>query len=284
MKTLFRLLSVLFFFSVVSQNSFAQNQHSCCAAPSTAMFAMLGNDESFKASHLSPLPFHYESPAGQMISFKTSDGKTSSAFEVKSKASTQNYLFVIHEWWGLNDYIKQQAEQLQNELGNVNVIALDFYDGKIATNPDEASKMMSEAKEERIRAIINGALGYAGKDAKIQTIGWCFGGGWSLQAAMMAGKQCTGCVMYYGMPEADTKKIQSITFPILGIFASQDKWITPEKVSSFENEMKKYNKQITVKSFNADHAFANPSNPKHDKAATAEAHTMAVDFLRKNLR
>src|SRR5258705_6529549 len=284
MKTFFRILSILFFFSALSQNSVAQCKHSCCAAPSTAMFAMLSNDASFKASHLSPLPFHYESPAGQMISFKTSDGKTGSAFEVKSKASTQNYLFVFQEWWGLNDYIKQQAEQLQNELGNVNVIALDLYDGKIATNSDEASKFLSEAKDERIRAIISGALGYVGMDAKIQTIGWCFGGGWSLQAAMMASKQCTGCVMYYGMPETDTKKNQSITFPVLGIFASQDKWITPEVVSKFENEMKKYNKPITVKSFNADHAFANPSNPKHDKAATAEARALAVDFLRKNLR
>jgi carboxymethylenebutenolidase len=282
MKTFFRILLV-YSFSIIALNGFAQ-QHSCCVKPSTAMFAMLSNDEAFKASHLSPLPFHYVSPAGQMISFKTSDGKTGSAFEIRSKESTQNYLFVFQEWWGLNDYIKQQAEQLQNELGIVNVIALDLYDGKIATNAEEASKYMGEAKEDRIRAIISGAIAYVGTDAKIQTIGWCFGGGWSLQAAMMAGRQCVGCVMYYGMPESDPKKIQSITFPVLGIFASQDKWITPEVVSKFENEMKKDNKPITVKSFDADHAFANPSNPKHDKAASAEAHAMAVDFLRKNLR
>jgi carboxymethylenebutenolidase len=282
MKTFFRTFIVSSVFFLIAWNSFAQ--HSCCVKPSTAVFAMLSTDESFKASHLSPLPFHYVSPAGQMISFKASDGKMGSAFEVKSKASTQNYLFVFQEWWGLNDYIKQQAEQLQNELENVNVIALDLYDGKVAANPDEASKLMGEAKEERIRAIINGAIAYEGPDAKIQTIGWCFGGGWSLQAAMMAGKQCTGCVMYYGMPESDPKKIQSITFPVLGIFAAKDGWITPEIVSKFEREMKKDNKEITVKIFDADHAFANPSNPKHDKAATAEAHTLAIDFLRKNLR
>jgi carboxymethylenebutenolidase len=284
MKTISRISAILFSLSIITLTGFAQSSHSCCAKPATAMFAMLGNDESFKASHLSPLPFHYVSPAGQMITFQAADGKTTSAFEIKAKASTQNYLFVIHEWWGLNDYMKQEAEKLQNELGNVNVLALDLFDGKVATNSDEASKYMSEAKEERIRAIINGAITYVGKDARIQTIGWCFGGGWSLQASMMTGKQGVGCVMYYGMPETDAKKMQAITFPILGLFALKDDWIKPEMVNQFENEMKKYNKKITVKSFDAVHAFANPSNPKHDKAAAAEAHTMAIAFLKKNLR
>lgn len=285
MKTISRTLIFLFSFSMISMGGFAQSKYSCCVKPSSSQaFAMLGSDESFKASHLSPLPFHYVSPGGKMVSFKGTDGKPASAFEIKSKSSTNNYLLVIHEWWGLNDYIKQVAETLQNELGNVNVLALDVYDGRVATNSDEASKFMSETKEERIRAIIGGAIAYVGKDAKIQTIGWCFGGGWSLQTAIMAGKQCRGSVMYYGMPETDAKKIQSITFPVMELSASQDKWITPELVSKFEGEMKKYNKQITVKSFDADHAFANPSNPKYNKEAATEANKMAVDFLKKNLR
>ena len=282
MKTNLLFLAILF--SVISLNGLAQSSHSCCAKHSTAMFAMLGDDASFRASHLSPLPFNYISPAGKMISFKAADGDMASAFEIRSKNPTNNYLFVIHEWWGLNDYIKQIAEKFQNEVGNVNVIALDLYDGRIATNSDEASKFMSETKEERIRAIINGALAYVGKDARIQTVGWCFGGGWSLQTSLMAGKQTAGCVMYYGMPETDEKKIQAISFPVLGFFASKDGWITPEIVNRFESEMKKYNKEITVKSFDAVHAFANPSNPKHDKAATEEAHAMAVSFLKKNLQ
>ena len=285
MKTILRTLIFLLSFSMITIGGFAQSKYSCCAKPSsTQAFAMLGNDEAFKASHLSPLPFHYVSPAGKMVSFKAGDGKPTSAFEIKSKSSTNNYLIVVHEWWGLNDYVKQVAETLQNQLGNVNVLALDLFEGKVATNSDEASKLMSEAKEERIRAIIGGAIAYVGKDAKIQTVGWCFGGGWSLQTAITAGKQCTGCVMYYGMPETDPKKIQSMTFPVLGLFAGKDGWIKPEMVNQFETEMKKYNKQITVKSFDADHAFANPSNPKYDKAAATEANKMAVDFLRKNLR
>lgn len=263
--------------------SFAQSTHSCCQGTSTTKFAMLGKNESFKSSHLSPLPFHFVPSKGKMVSIKTSEGKEAMVFEVKADKHTDNYIFVIHEWWGLNDYIKQEAEKLQQELGSVHVIALDLYDGKIADNKDDASKYMSEAKEERIRAIITGAITYAGTNARIQTIGWCFGGGWSLQASIMAAKQGAGCVMYYGMPETDLKKMQALSAPVLGIFASQDGWITPEKVSMFETEMKKYNKEITVRSFNADHAFANPSNPKFDKAASDEAHQLSIKFLKEHL-
>lgn len=284
MKTIFK--SVLLFtvsILLLYQFSFAQSSHSCCQVPSTTEFAMLGKNESFKTSHLSPLPFHFVPAIGKMVSIKTTDGKEAKVFEVRADKHTDNYLFVIHEWWGLNDYIKQEAEKLQQELGSIHVIALDLYDGKIADNKDDASKYMSEAKEERIRAIISGAINHAGTNARIQTIGWCFGGGWSLQASIMAAKQGAGCVIYYGMPESDLQKLQALSAPVLGIFASLDGWIKPEIVSKFETDMKKYNKEITVKIFNADHAFANPSNPKFEKEASEEAHKMAIKFLREHL-
>jgi carboxymethylenebutenolidase len=265
-------------------SAYAQNTTmSCCSKSSTVAFAMLSNDESFKASHLSPLPFHFNPAKGRMVSIKTRDGNKSSAFEVKAENPTSNYVIMVHEWWGLNDYIKQEAEKLQGELGNVNVIALDLYEGKVATNAEEASKYMGETKEERIRAIIGGAIDYAGKDARIQTIGWCFGGGWSLQASIMAGKQGTGCVMYYGMPEKDVNKLKTLNAPVLGIFASKDGWITPAVSDQFEQEMKLLNKSITIKSYDADHAFANPSNPKYDKTSAEDAHKMAVEFLKSHL-
>jgi carboxymethylenebutenolidase len=161
------------------------------------------------------------------------------------------------------------------------VIALDLYDGKVATTQQEAGKYMGEAKEERIRAIIKGALDYVGPKAKIGTIGWCFGGGWSLQTALMAGKQTSACVMYYGMPETDVDKLKAINGPVLGIFAKKDGWINPDKVKEFEANMKKVAKKLTVKMYDADHAFANPSNPKFDKEAAADAHKAALAFLKK---
>jgi carboxymethylenebutenolidase len=260
---------------------FAQAGKSCCAPTSTAEFAMLASDEKFRSAHLEPIPFTFVSEGGKNIAFKTADGIDAKAFEIRSTKETKSYVFMIHEWWGLNDYIKQEAEKLQKELGSVNVIALDLYDGKVAATQQEAGKYMGEAKEERIRTISRGALAYVGSKAKVATIGWCFGGGWSLQAALMAGRQTSACVMYYGMPETDIEKLKAMHGPVLGIFAKKDGWINPEKVKEFESNMKKVARKLTVKMYDADHAFANPSNPKFDKEAAADAHTAVLAFLKK---
>ena len=261
----------------------AQAGKSCCAPTSTAEFAMLASDDKFRSAHLEPIPFSYIPENGKEITFKTADGVDGKGFEIKAAKETNAYVFMIHEWWGLNDYIKQEAEKLQKELGSVNVIALDLYDGKVATTQQEAGKYMGEAKEERIRAILQGALDYVGLKAKVGTIGWCFGGGWSLQTALMAGKRTSACVIYYGMPETDVEKLKTINGPVLGIFAKKDGWINPEKVKEFEANMKKASRKLTVRTYDADHAFANPSNPKFDKEAAGDAHKLAVVFLKKYL-
>jgi carboxymethylenebutenolidase len=165
----------------------------------------------------------------------------------------------------------------------VNVYALDLYDGKVADNPDDAGKYMQAVKEERLNAIINGALNYVGEDTEVATIGWCFGGGWSLRASILAGEQGAGCVMYYGMPVMEAEKLAPLEVDVLGIFASQDKWITPEVVDKFVNVMNAINKPIEVKQFNADHAFANPSGDRYKEEAAQEANKMAMSFLQEHL-
>lgn len=275
-----KLLVVMLFLPVVA---FAQATKSCCDISATAQFAMLAKDESFRALHLEPEPFTFVSEKGKFITFKTSDGTDGRAFEVKAAKATDKYILMVHEWWGLNDYIQQEAEKLQEELGNVNVLALDLYDGKVATTREDAAKYMTEIKEERGRAIIKGALEYVGTKAKIGTIGWCFGGGWSLQSSLMAGKQGVACVMYYGMPEKDPEKLKTLNAPVLGLFAKKDRGITPEIVQTFETAMKNAKKKITVKMYDAEHAFANPSNPRYDKEATADAHTLTIEFFKKHL-
>jgi carboxymethylenebutenolidase len=218
-----------------------------------------------------------------MISFSTPDGQTGSAYEVLSSTPTKNFLIITHEWWGLNDYIKQRADELQKTLGKINVIAVDMYDGKVAATPDSAGKYMKAATNERIMNILKGAIAFAGKDARIFSLGWCFGGGYALQAAIAAGKQGAGCVMYYGMPETDMSKLKSLNCDVLGLFAAQDKWINPDVVKTFQENMEKAGKKLTVKSYNADHAFANPSNPKYDKVSAADANQSAIEFIKAHL-
>ncbi|MEO8149563.1 MAG: dienelactone hydrolase family protein [Bacteroidia bacterium] len=268
-------LLVLTLFTI--QFSFAQTP-SCCSPSATQEFAMLSKNESFIASHLAPLPFKFEGGKGKMITIKTAGAKAN-VYEVKAAKSTKNYLFVFHEWWGLNDYIRQEAERLQMELGNLNVIAIDLYDGQVAVNPDSAAKIMHGMKDERAREIINGVIKYAGKDARISTIGWCFGGGWSMQAVLMCKTQAVGCVVYYGQPELNPDKLKSLNCSVLGLFAKNDDWINPALVERFEKVMKNTNKRLTVKSYDAVHAFANPSNPKYDKVAAEDAHARVLEYL-----
>ena len=280
MKEIFGLSIAL----IVVGRSNTLTAQSCCMKSVTDQFAGLASNQSFVSSHASPLPFTFNAEKGKMVNFKTPDGTEGKAFEVKADQPTDNYIFMFHEWWGLNDYIKQEAEKLQKELVNVNVLAIDLYDGKTTSNAEEAGSLMKQLVQQRAEAIINGAIAYVGKSAKINTIGWCLGGGWSLQAAMLAGKQSVSCVIYYGMPETQQAKLKKLNAKVLGIFASKDQWINDKVVKQFEQDMKTARKELTVKTFEADHAFANPSNPKYNKEATAEAHELAIGFLKKHLR
>lgn len=279
MKKIFTLIITL------SAFSFSQAQHSCCAvAGSTETFAMLTQDQHFVDTHLDPNPFTLENKIGKEISFKTADGKLGYAYEIKAATASNNYIFVIHEWWGLNDYIKQESEKIYKTLGNVNVIAIDLYDQKVASVKDSAAKYMQSVKTERAENIIKGVLNYVGKNASIATIGWCFGGGWSMQATLLASKQSKACVMYYGAPEENMDKLKTLNAPVFFVWPEQDQWINKAMVTKFETNMKTANKSVEVKSYNADHAFANPSNPRYNKAFADDAFGLSMNFIKTHLK
>ena len=265
--------------------AFAQKNASCCQMPNADAMARFVEDPTFVASHAAPLPHVYAGKAGAMITFATPDGTKANAFEIKAKQKSDKYLLVFQEWWGLNDHIKREAEKYYNDLGGkVNVLALDMYDGKIATDAQTAGKYMNEANATRLDAITKGAIAYAGKNAQIASVGWCFGGGRSLQAALLGGKQAVGCVMFYGMPEKDANRLKTLNTDVLGLFAGREKWISPEVVAQFGKDMKTAGKTLAVKSFDAEHAFANPSNPNFDKEKAEEAYKLALDYLKTRLK
>ena len=261
----------------------AQDGITLCHTPATEKFAMFASNTSFNADHPEPVAYIHRSLKGEMITFNTPDGKTANAFYLKPDVESNKYLFVIHEWWGLNDYIKREAENLFNDLNDVHVIALDMYDGKVASTRENAQEYMSGMSTDRGKSIIEGAINFAGKDAKIGTIGWCFGGGWSLESSLLAGDQAAACVMYYGMPVNDVDRLKKLNAPVLGIFGSEDQWINPDVVATFSSNMTKANKALTVEMYEANHAFANPSNPEFDAAATKDAYAKTLAFLVKNL-
>lgn len=240
-------------------------------------------DPAFQRLHEAPLPFTYTG-AGEMIKFPTPDGQSANGFLLKAKKPSNKWLLVYQEWWGLNDNIKQQSETFYNDLKDVNVLAVDMYDGKVATEPSEAGKLMQAADKARLANIMKGAIAYAGSQAEFASVGWCFGGMLSLQSAMLEGNKAKGCVMYYGRPEQDVEKLKTLDTDVLGIFGSQDKGITPESVKMFEENMKKAGEKVTVKMYDAGHGFANPSNPVYNKEAAADAYKMALNYLKEKLK
>lgn len=253
-----------------------------CHTAGNDMSAMAA-DPAFQQLHPAPLPFVYTG-AGEMIKFSTPDGQSANAFFLKAKKPSNKWLLVYQEWWGLNDNIKKEAESYYNDLKDVNVMAVDMYDGKVATEPAEAGKLMQSASETRLESIQKGAIAHAGPKAEFASIGWCFGGMLSLKSALLEGKQAKGCVMYYGRPVQDVDKLKTLNTDVLGIFGSQDKGISPETVKTFEENMQKANKKITVKMYDAGHGFANPSNPVYNKEATADAYKLSLNYLKEKLK
>ena len=251
------------------------------AGADTAGMEQFAGDESFRAMHEEPaaLPFRGR---GSMVTFDTPDGRQGSAYAMMPEGPTGRYLFVIHEWWGLNDHIKAETERLFDVLGaEVAVLALDLYEGRVAGTQEKAAEYVAQVDDARAESVVKGAVAFAGPRAEIATIGWCFGGGWSLRAAILAGDQARGCVMYYGMPVQAAETLAPLKCQVLGIFARKDMHINEEVIGKFEDLAQETGKNLEVHWFDADHAFANPSSPRYAEEAARQANQLAWNFLKE---
>ena len=258
-----------------------------CHTSSTEKFAHFAEIDEFNMEHPNPREYtHISEVGGELIKFKCADGKEANAYFMKAAKASNKWIFVFQEWWGLNDNIKRQSEDLYNDVGDVNVLALDMYDGKVAADKETAGKYMGEFKQDRGDQIVKGAIEFAGKSARIGTVGWCFGGGESLLASLTAGKQAAACVMYYGMPVEDVAKLKTLNCDVLNIWGSQDQWINKAVMDKFDANMKSAGKNLTIKAYDANHGFANPSNPMgaFNDTAYKDAYKSTVDFFKAKLK
>jgi carboxymethylenebutenolidase len=195
-------------------------------------------------------------------------------------------VIVIHEWWGLNDNIRHWSDRMAAD--GYAALAVDLYGGRVADNPDSAMAFMKAVDATRALDILAAADSFLAQDPHIKArrrgaIGWCFGGGWSLQTALHR-RDLAACVIYYGRLVTSPEELRDIRTPILGVFGDRDKSITPQTVDQFEGALKRAGIPHEILRFDADHAFANPSGANYNGPAAAEAWEKVRAFLGKYLK
>ena len=225
---------------------------------------------------------------GKAVLYKSGDETVNGMIYAPAGKGPFPALIVIHEWWGLNDWVKGQAAKFADE-GYV-ALAVDLYRGKVADNPDMAHELMRGLPEDRAKRDLKAAYAYLAaqpnvKKDRIGAIGWCMGGGYSLDVALIE-PDLAADVINYGHLVTDPEEFKKIQAPILGLFGGQDRGITPEDVKNFQAGMDKLGKKIEVKIYpDAGHAFENPNNKTGYRANdAADAWQRTVAFLAGTLK
>lgn len=196
-------------------------------------------------------------------------------------------LIVVHEWWGLNDGVRAMADRIAAE-GYI-VLAVDLFGGKTAETPPAARELMLAALQRPQLAEANLRQAYefirdTGGAPRIGSLGWCFGGAWSLNTALLFPDDLDAAVIYYGQVPDDEERLASLNVPLLGLFAENDRGIPVESVRSFEQALQKLGKDYEIEIFpNVGHAFANPSGTNYDAEAAGKAWERTAGFLREHL-
>lgn len=242
------------------------------------------------AAALLPLPtFAADAISPVEVSYPSGSETVKGLLYLPQDSSTQRHpaVIVIHEWWGLNDWVKQQAADLAAH-GYV-ALAVDLYRGQVAADPDMAHQLSRGLPQDRGIRDLKAADDFLHADkhvngTRIGTVGWCMGGGYALNFAV-ADPRLKAVVANYGPPPTDPASIQKIKAAVLGNYGGQDKGISPDSVKAFAVDLKKQGTPVDVKIYpDAGHAFENPNNKAGYRAEdAADAHGRILQFFAKEL-
>lgn len=192
---------------------------------------------------------------------------------------------MIHEWWGLNDNIKEMAEKLASH-GYV-VLAVDLYNGEVAITSDQARQLITSFDTNVGIENMNFAASYIQENHNVQklgSIGWCFGGGQSLNLALN-NQNMDATIIYYGSLITEQESLSNISWPVLGIFAEFDQGIPVESVNDFETSLDDLDIPNEIHIYpGVDHAFANPSGERYAPNESKDAWEKTIEFLELNLK
>jgi carboxymethylenebutenolidase len=224
----------------------------------------------------------------ETVHFPSGDETISGYLALPASAGRHPALVVIHEWWGLNDWVKEQARKFAEQ--GYAALAVDLYRGRVAYDPALAHELSRGMPRDRALQDMKAAFDYLAarpdvEKNKIGSVGWCMGGGLSLQLAIHE-PRLAACVVNYGSLPTDPQTIEKIQAPVLGNFGEEDRGITPSDVEAFQKAMQAAHKSIDVKEYpGAGHAFENPNNELgYREAAAQDAWDRMVEFFNRTLK
>ncbi|MEW6721908.1 MAG: dienelactone hydrolase family protein [Candidatus Micrarchaeota archaeon] len=192
---------------------------------------------------------------------------------------------MIHEWWGLNDNIRDMARALASQ-GYV-VLAVDLYEGEYATTQDQARALVSSLNQTRATENLRAAASYLRNSEgapKVASLGWCFGGGQSMQMAL-SGERMDATVIYYGNVNVSESQLSPVKWPVLGVFGAEDTAIPVSTARDLEIKLDRLGVENEVYIYpGVGHAFANPSGMNYAPEETKDAWAKTVSFLERHLK
>lgn len=229
----------------------------------------------------------------RMITIKSGDEEIQAFLAEPEGKGPHPGLIVIQEWWGLNDWIKENAKRLAAK-GFV-ALAPDLYRGKVATEMKTAGTLARNLPADRALRDLKASVDYLAARANVDkghigSIGWCMGGAYSLQLAI-DDPRIKACVICYGRVINDPEKLKSLKAKVIGIFGVEDKGIPAAGVRDFEATLRKVGvKTEAFHIFNgAGHGFMREGtkalpNPNYRETQAGEAWQIIEGFLVRNLK
>lgn len=218
----------------------------------------------------------------ETINFNTANGETT-AYVALPDESNGKAVILIHEWWGLNDHIKDIAGRYAAE--GFTAIAPDLYRGTIATNPEDASRMMHDlAIEDGIDTIKNTIDAAASRYgfAHFGISGYCMGGTFALRAACDLEGISAAAPFYGDIP--DDEVLSKLSTPTIFVSGTRDQWINTEKVAGLEDAAERFELPVTSAKYDADHAFFNNTRPDvYNETAARDAWALVIGFFKDKL-
>jgi carboxymethylenebutenolidase len=196
-------------------------------------------------------------------------------------------MVVIHEWWGLNERIKEVAKEFASK-GYV-ALAVDLYRGRATSDANEAHELYRGLPQDRALRDLQAAVAYLQsrpnvKKDKIGSIGWCMGGGYSLSLAAN-NPALAACVIYYGQLITDQEALKKTSAPTIGFFGEDDRGIPVESVRAFEKAMRELGKNIEIHIYpGAGHAFALSGSTSYRETAANDAWQRTWEFIATHLQ